>query len=216
MIRAYSEAYLNDAKRNLAIAFDYIINDYGMEPERAARLFVVSGYAAQFEKGNPSVIAGMTGAELGMAIIEKTQQNPKLPPPAPLVDLSREYWAGSALAEFQWTSGRTFKDIFDRVSFEEILSMYAVYHEMDESSFVNEMERRCLKPLKNTRLSTCRKNRGFSQSELARASGVGLKSIQMYEQRLNDIDKAQAHTVYRLARAIGCDVEDLLEQPMAL
>ena len=70
--------------------------------------------------------------------------------------------------------------------------------------------------LEKTRLSVWRKNRGLSQSELAKASGVGLKSIQMYEQRINDIDKAQAHTVYRLARAIGCEVEDLLEQPMAI
>lgn len=215
MIRAYNEAYLNDAKRNLALAFDYIINDYGMEPGRAAEIFLVSGYAALFENGNPSVIAGMTGAELGMAVLKKTQQNPDLPPPMPFTDLTEEYWAGWVLAEYQWASGRTFRDIFERVRFEDILGMYKVYHEMDVSQLVNEMERRCLKPLEKTRLSVCRKNRGFSQSELATASGVGLKSIQMYEQRLNDIDKAQAHTVYKLARAIGCDVEDLLEQPMA-
>ena len=213
MIRAYNEAYLSDAKRNLALAFDYIINEYGMEPDRAARLFIASGYAELFGKGNPAVISGMTGAELGMAILEKTQQNPNLPPPIPFLDLSPEYWAGWALAEFQWASGRSFRDIFERVAFEEILSMYSVYHEMDVSKFVEEMERRCLKPLEKTRLSICRKNRGFSQSELAEASGVGIKSIQMYEQRLNDIDKAQVHTVYKLARAIGCNVEDILEQP---
>ena len=56
---------------------------------------------------------------------------------------------------------------------------------------------------------------GLSQSELARASGVNKRSIQMYEQQENDIDKAQAHTVYKLARVIGCNVEDLLEDPMA-
>lgn len=37
--------------------------------------------------------------------------------------------------------------------------------------------------------------------------------IQMYEQRINDIDKAQAQTVYKLSRVIGCSVEDLLENP---
>ena len=151
MIRAYNEAYLSDAKRNLALAFDYIINEYGMEPDRAARLFIASGYAELFGKGNPAVISGMTGGELGMAILEKTQQNPNLPPPIPFLDMSPEYWAGWALAEYQWASGRTFKDIFERVAFEEILSMYSVYHEMDVSKFVEEMERRCLKPLEKTR-----------------------------------------------------------------
>ena len=59
-----------------------------------------------------------------------------------------------------------------------------------------------------------RESRGLSQAELAKESGVKLRSIQMYEQRVNDIDKAQAQTVYKLARVIGCNVEDLPENPM--
>lgn len=54
----------------------------------------------------------------------------------------------------------------------------------------------------------------LSQAELAKISGVSLRSIQMYEQRVNDIDKAQAQTVYKLSRVIGCVMEDLLEKPM--
>ena len=42
-------------------------------------------------------------------------------------------------------------------------------------------------------------------------SGVSLRSIQMYEQRQNNIDKAQAHTLYKLSVALGYDIEDLLE-----
>jgi len=57
-------------------------------------------------------------------------------------------------------------------------------------------------------------SRGLSQAELAKISGVGLRSIQMYEQRVNDIDKAQAQTIYKLSRVIGCSMEDLLEKPM--
>ena len=47
----------------------------------------------------------------------------------------------------------------------------------------------------------------------AKLSGVSLRSIQMYEQKVNDIDKAQARTVYKLSRVLGCTVEDLLENP---
>ena len=35
------------------------------------------------------------------------------------------------------------------------------------------------------------------------------------EQRVNDIDKAQGRTLYRLARILGCSIDDLLENPNA-
>ena len=77
------------------------------------------------------------------------------------------------------------------------------------------MDRRVASDERPTNLRRQREIAGLSQSELARASQVGLRSIQMYEQRVNDIDKAQAHTVYKLALALGCAMEDLLEQPLA-
>ena len=54
----------------------------------------------------------------------------------------------------------------------------------------------------------------MSQTELAEQSGVNLRNIQMYEQRVNGIDKAQANILYKLSRVLGCNVEDLLENPM--
>jgi transcriptional regulator with XRE-family HTH domain len=77
------------------------------------------------------------------------------------------------------------------------------------------MEAQCAQLLQETRLKRLRESRGLSQSELAEASGVKLRNIQMYEQRVNDIDKAQVQTVYKLARVIGCNVEDLLENPVS-
>ena len=70
-----------------------------------------------------------------------------------------------------------------------------------------------LSVVQDTKLKRIRENRGLSQSELAKLSGVKLRSIQMYEQRVNDIDKAQAGTIYKLSRVLGCTVEDLLESP---
>ena len=54
---------------------------------------------------------------------------------------------------------------------------------------------------------------GLSQSELAKKSRVSIRSIQMYEQRQNDIDKAQGHTLYKLSMALGFDIDYLLERP---
>ena len=43
-------------------------------------------------------------------------------------------------------------------------------------------------------------------------SGTALRMIQLYEQRNQDINKAQAITLTRIARTLGCEVEDLLEK----
>ena len=88
--------------------------------------------------------------------------------------------------------------------------MYRVFHEMDISRFIEEMERRCQAENRETRLKMIRENRGISQSVLSKQAGVSLRSIQMYEQQVNDIDKAQGKTLYRPAHVLGCSVEDLL------
>ena len=62
-----------------------------------------------------------------------------------------------------------------------------------------------------TNLKRIRLIYGCSQRELAEMSGVSLRSIQMYEQRNKDINKAQAESLYCLAKGLGCTMEDLLE-----
>ena len=214
MIHAYSELYVSDAKDSLSLFFDYLVNDCGLQSDWVASLFVTTGYAEQFERGNHGVISGMSGVELARAVVKKAYAGKTLPEPSFREDRSPEYWAGWALAEYQWYTGRRFKDILQRVKFSEIISMYSVFHEMDISQFIDAMERRYVSATTETKLKQIRESRGVSQSELAELSGVKLRSIQMYEQKVNDIDKAQAKTLYRLSRVLGCNIEDLLENPM--
>lgn len=56
------------------------------------------------------------------------------------------------------------------------------------------------------RLQFWRKERGLSQSELAKKSGVSVRLIQAYEQGLKDINKGQVVTVLELAEALEVDV----------
>lgn len=63
-----------------------------------------------------------------------------------------------------------------------------------------------------TNLKRIRTNEGYSQKQLAELSGVRLRSIQMYEQRQKDINKAQSDSLFHLAKALGCAMEDLLEE----
>lgn len=214
MTRAYSESYLSDAKSCLSSFFDYAINDCGMKPDWITALFVNTGYAQQFERGNPAVVAGMSGVELARTVIHKAYGKKEFPQPSYREECSPEYWAGWAVAEYQWYSGRRFKDIFGRIPLSAVIDMYSVYHEMDISNFITTIEELYESKEKESNLKRIRQNFGISQSELARKSGVNLRNIQMYEQRENDIDKAQAKTLWKLARVLGCDIEDLLENPM--
>jgi len=214
MTHAYNESYLNSAKDRLSSFFDYAINDCKLSPEWVCSLFVNTGYAQQFEQGNPAYIVGMSGVELARAVILKAYKHKDLPTPSEAEECSPEYWAGWALAQYQWHTGRRFKDIFDKIPMTKIINMYSAYHEMDISKFIDDMEYNYKSVKSESKLKTIRENRGLSQSELAAQSGVNLRSIQMYEQKVNDIDKAQAQTLYKLSRVLGCSVEDLLENPM--
>ena len=165
-----------------------------------------------FERGNPGVVSGMSGVEIAERILRSALGH-DLPEPRFEQDRSPEYWAGWALAEYQWHTGRRFRDIFARIPLSRVIGMYPVYHEMDVRQFVRDMEL-AFKEESDSRLKRLRENRSLSQHDLAERSGVNLRSIQTYEQQPGAIDKAQAHKVYKLAMALSCDMEDLLESPL--
>ena len=61
-------------------------------------------------------------------------------------------------------------------------------------------------------LKRLRTSAGLSQSQLATASGVNVRMIQHYEQGSKDINAAEVLTVYKLAQALNCTVENLIEK----
>lgn len=60
-------------------------------------------------------------------------------------------------------------------------------------------------------LKKIRIKQGLSQSQLADKANVSIRMIQKYEQAERDINKAQGDTLLKLARALGCTIEDLLQ-----
>ena len=85
-------------------------------------------------------------------------------------------------------------------------------HEADITRFVDIADEKMREHFKETNLKRYRTTYGCSQSELARRSGVSLRSIQMYEQRNKDINKASALSLYRISKVLGCSIENLLER----
>lgn len=214
MIHAYNKSYLNNAKKVLGEFFDYAINDCEFKPKWITTIFLNSGVAQQFERGNPMFLVGVSGVEMLHEVVKITYDNKQLPKPTMNFNYSQEYWAGWALAQYQWYSAKRFKDIFDRIDLTDIIEMYPLYHEMDISHFIKDIDEKYNSINKDIKLKSIRENIGMSQSELATLSGINIRTIRSYEQKDNHIDKAQAHILYKLSRALGCNVEDLLEDPM--
>ena len=90
--------------------------------------------------------------------------------------------------------------------------MYAPLHEADISKFADIADAKVRAYFTDTNLKRIRTTYGCTQAELAKRSGVSLRSIQMYEQHNKNINKASAETVLSLAKVLGCTMEDLLEK----
>lgn len=63
-----------------------------------------------------------------------------------------------------------------------------------------------------SKLKQQRVMRGFTQESLADLSGVNIKSIAAYEQNIEKLSAASTATTYKLANALGCEVEDLINK----
>ena len=210
-MHAYFEDYLETAQRILGDMLDFAVNSYGFDADDFFGMFIVSGVAGQFQNGNPSYVAGKTGCEIVKEVIQKSGLKVEEIEDVMYVDKSPEYWAGWALAFYQWYSTKSFSRIFRAVPIREILRMYPVFHEMDIMKFVDAMNEKIKQFYPETNLKRIRCYAGYSQKELADLSGVSIRQIQLFEQRQRDINKAQALSVAKLRRVLGCRSEDLLE-----
>ena len=213
---AYSETYLSGAQRRLGAFFDFATRGLGHPLERAQAAFLAHPVAGRFGAGDVAVVAGRSGEELAFEVMGAPA--PQLPcarswPPGE--PASREYWTGWALAFYQWASGYSFHAIERRVPIRDIRSLYAPYHEMDIRQFCDRMDELCARACPGTNLQVRRQAAGLSQSQLARASGVPVRTLQQYEQRQKSINRARADSVEALARILGCSSSDLFEHSAA-
>lgn len=209
-MNAYSELYLDDAMKNLGEAFDYAVNVRGFTPDGFMELFVSTGIAGLFGRGNPKYVSGYSGTELVLEISDRAGLAPYLREAKMEYGCSPEYWCGWILAYYQWNTGRTFRDIFANIKPSEILQLYLVLHEASEEKAIDVFEQRMSRKPKITKLQQKRKLSGYSQKELAERSGVNLRTLQQYETGAKDLSKASVRAVQALADILGCETGDLL------
>ena len=212
MIHAYQEIYLSKAQSVLGDAFDYAVNTCGISGNDFVKLFIASSVCNRMENGEPACLAGKSGIEIVRDIVVETKEKELRTEPQEHFGRSGEYWIGWAVAYYQWYSDRKYRDIFQVISFEDLRRMYFTLHEADITKFVDIVDSRMKEYFSETNLKRIRTVYGCTQAELSERSGISLRSIQMYEQRNKNINKASAEALYRLSKVLGCTIEDLLEK----
>ncbi len=209
MTHAYSQLYLSKASRAVGNMLHDAVVEFGMDGENFLKRFIQSDIAEEIESGNPKYIAGKSGLELFLEVMEKTTGKAYDTKLIESYERSSVYWVGWMLAHYQWYSGRTFKSILDTVRYNELLGLYGTLHEAAIEKSYLVLDAHFEKS--ESKLKTARKHCRLTQEELAHESGVSLNTIRAYERKGKDINKAQFDIVLRLAKALKCNITELLD-----
>ena len=239
MTHAYDKMLLDRAADSLGRMLDYSVYSLHYDISAMTDLFIASGIASLFEHGDIRAIAGMSGIELSYEVLEKSGIIFERTQPRYTKGLSPEFWYGYTLAHIQWETCLPFDQIIRSFSPQFFISEYINSRlsfldglpfdlsDRDRSAGITAFGKRYADesvshyisltasginsaateatPLKKMRIKN-----GLSQSGLAKASGVPLRTIQQYEQRQKDLAKARAEYLIALSRALNCDPSRLI------
>lgn len=210
MTYAYDKSYLADFRNNLGFAFDCVTNRLNRSLSEFYDFFISSNIASQIERGNAKYLCGMSGTELVLSVFDKVGLSVQIPQYFEF-DRSPEYWTGWILAYYQWHSNHSFKTIKTFMPVENIVQMYNPFHEASEEKIADTLDQIIKSDKKITNLQLLRKNAGLTQKELSELSGVNLRTLQQYENRSKDINKAAGDVINRLAYTLHCNFYDVME-----
>lgn len=206
---AYSQLYLSKSSRAVGNMLHDAVIEFGMDGEDFLDRFIQSNIAEEIESGNPKYIAGKSGLELFLEVMEKTTGKAYDAELVENYERSPVYWVGWMLTHYQWYSSHTFKSIIDTVPYNELLGLYGTLHEADIEKSYEVLDAHLER--NESKLKTARKHCGLTQEDLANESRVSLNTIRAYERKSKDINKAQSDIVLRFARALKCNMTDLLD-----
>lgn len=210
VIKSYNEKYLQAVAENMGEMFEYA-TAIGIDPINFWVSFSRGEVARQIEKGNPRYLVGYSGMQLVDIMVNTGGLQSGAFDFKERFDMDKYYWSGWVLAQYQYQSGLSFHLINERMPIQRVLELYNTLHEADITKFFQVAESYTSKVPKDTNLKHIRVARGLTQKQLAEKSTVDIRSIQLYEQRKNNINKAQVDNILKLTKVLGCHIEDLLE-----
>ena len=214
-ITAYPQLYLQPMQDIVADLFDTAVYEMHLDATEFYDTFAESDVARRIENGDTELISevgdGLSAAELAGQIMAGRPRRPGQIPIRYTTGNSPEYWAGMMLCYYQWVTCLSFAEISSFLSFEYVLGMHESYRRRAPEDFANELNALYRGAKRDTNLASLRRAAGLSQAKLAAAADIPVRTLQQYEQRQKDINKAQAEYIFRLARVLGCQMEDLIE-----
>jgi DNA-binding XRE family transcriptional regulator len=236
MIHAYDEVLKEEAADKLGKMLDFAVHSLHMDAANMLALFAASGTSALFERGDIRTIIGMSGIELAYDVLERCGISYERTPARHTRGLSAEYYLGYCIAVIQYRLSVPFSEMIRDFSCQNFLSGYAAQRTEYLSSLpltVSSEDRRIGlldfgkkytdeaigsyfvgrntsasntgELLKNARIKN-----GLSQSALAKAAGVPLRTLQQYEQGQKDIGKARAEYIIALASVLNTEPSKLI------
>ena len=212
MTNVYDREYIEESALCLAEAFDYAANECQMDIEMFMEMFEVSGYERRFEEKDPAVVLGLSGTELVCRTLQASGLYLNFPPPQKIYgECSVQYWCGYFLVYLSFYAAKSIKSILSDISIDEFSEYVPALVRADEETRRSTLTGILSYVEAPVRLQEIRKECGYSQRELAQISGVNLRTLQQYEVRAKDINRAASQTILALARVLGCRIEDLME-----
>ncbi len=212
MTTAYDELYIGRARVTLGNMLHFAVYDLKKDISTFYQSFIDTELAKRFGKGEPKLTVGMSGAELAYEVIFKATGQYCDIKPTPCYDKTPEYWAGWALAYYEWNRNIPFEQINKTVPITDIIDLYHPLHEADITKFIDVMDARLKDVIRKSQLARLRLYAGLTQKMLAERSEVSVRMIEHYEQGRKDINQASAETIYKLSKALGCEMEELIEK----
>ena len=207
-MRSYNSSYINSAMTCLGEMMDYAVNSCGIEPGKFFDTLIGLGYATAFESGNPKYVVGMSGHELAQRVIDEGNLSTN---PFSDAEYACIYWCGWILAYYQWYTSVPFSDIIDCLGWDYLMKAYPALHTASEDKAVGTFSKILKKGQKTSRIQTARLNYGYSQSQLATVAEINLRTLQEYENKRRNINRASGDVLRRLSRALSCRIEDIME-----
>lgn len=204
MIHAYNEEFLPIIQTKLASVIELGVLTEKIEIDRFMELFLSSPVCLPLETANPIFALGKSANELLAVILNKE--------PTEIEESSYsspEYWVGYVLAYAQWYFNKPFSELVAAYPCSKLIGNYFPYHETDITNCLELFRSRLNLECK---LKTLRISKKLSQTQLSLLSGVPVRTIKAYEQGKLDICKAQAETLYALAKVLNCSIEDIFSR----
>ena len=164
------------------------------------RIISYSKCMSEFEKSNVTIIAFDSYKRIYEEMFLEKTDNEELNP----YDIFG--WCGYAYIHLFLSLQITFEALFYVIPFEEMLSLYHLYHEMN----ITQLENYAKEKLKYSILHIIMKRWKMSNSVLSKKTGIAVSTINALRYKKRDIAKFEASKLLLIANALLVKIETLL------